>query len=274
MVKQIDQLKDMANQIRFSIVDTIYKAKDGHPGPSLGSADIITALYFSIMNVDPDNPDDPDRDRFIISKGHACPALYAALAKKGYFDENILPTLRACNSILQGHPCIDTPGVDMTTGSLGNGISIGLGMEIGRQRTNRKFYTYVLTGDGELNEGAVWEGVIAAAQNKAENLIVFVDNNGHQSGGHCSEISGIEPLGGKFKEFKWHVLMIDGHDMKQILDAVEDAKAVKGKPSVIIAKTIKGKGVSYMENNNAWHKGTPTEEQWRQAAEELGGIAQ
>jgi transketolase len=273
MVKHIEQLNDMARQIRFCIVDTIYKAKDGHPGPSLGSVDIITALYFSIMNVNPNNPDDPDRDRFIISKGHACPALYAALAKKGYYDEAIMPSLRSCDSILQGHPCIETPGVDMTSGSLGNGISIGLGMEIGRQRTGRNFYTYVLTGDGELNEGVMWEGIIAAAQNMAENLIVFVDNNGHQSGGHCCDISGIEPLADKFRAFKWHVQEIDGHDMAQILDAVERAKATVGQPSAIIAKTVKGKGVSYMENNNAWHKGTPTEEQWCQAAKELGGIA-
>lgn len=273
MDKQIENLQDMARKIRFCVVDTIYKAKDGHPGPSLGAADIITALYFSIMNVNPKDPDNPDRDRFIISKGHACPSLYAALAKKGYFDESIMPTLRSYGSILQGHPCIETPGVDMTSGSLGNGVSIGLGMEIGRQRKGQKYYTYVLTGDGELNEGVAWEGIMAAAQNRAENLIVFVDNNGHQSGGHCCEISGIEPLACKFEDFKWHVQEIDGNDMAQILDAVKKAKEVKGKPSAIIAKTTKGKGVSYMENNNAWHKGTPTEEQWRQAAKELGGIA-
>ena len=273
MDSKLTQLQEIAKQIRFGIVDTIYKAKDGHPGPALGATDIITALYFSEMNIDPQNPNDPDRDRFILSKGHACPAHYAALAKRGYFDESELPTLRFLDSNLQGHPCVHTVGVDMTSGSLGNGISIGLGMEIGRRLQGKSFYTYVIAGDGELNEGVCWEGIIAAKQNKAENLIVFVDNNGHQSGGHVSEISGIEPLADKFRDFGWDTQEIDGNDIAQIIEAVRKAKQVKGLPHAIIAKTVKGKGISFMENNNAWHKGTPTEEQWRQAAQELGGTA-
>lgn len=268
--ESIEQLQDIARHIRFGVVDTIYKAKDGHPGPSLSVADIVTALYFSVMNVNPDNPEDPERDRFILSKGHACPVQYVALAKLGYFNKSELPTLRSINSILQGHPCIDTVGIDMTSGSLGNGISIGLGMEIARQRLGKEYYTYIVVGDGELNEGVAWEGIIAAKMNKAENLIVFVDNNGHQSGGHVSEISGIEPFEDKFSDFGWHVQTIDGHDISAIIDAIGRAKEKKGVPSVIIAKTIKGKGVSYMENNNAWHKGVPSENQWRQAAAELG----
>ncbi|NLF27608.1 MAG: transketolase [Clostridiales bacterium] len=273
MDNKIAQLEDMARQIRFGVVDTIYRAKDGHPGPALGVVDIIAALYFSEMNVDPKRPKDPDRDRFILSKGHACPAHYVALSKRGYFDEAELPTLRFLNSNLQGHPCVQTAGVDMTTGSLGNGISIGLGMEIARRLQGKSFYTYVVTGDGELNEGVCWEGIMAAKHNGAENLIVFVDNNGHQSGGHISEISGIEPLADKFRDFGWDTREIDGNDIAAILDAIHRAKNVRGVPHAIIARTVKGKGVSYMENNNAWHKGTPTEEQWRRAAEELGGVA-
>ncbi len=268
--RSVEELKDIARHIRFGVVDTIYRAKDGHPGPSLSVVDMMTALYFSAMRVDPKNPDDPDRDRFILSKGHACPAQYAALAKLGYFSAAELPTLRCIGSNLQGHPCIDTIGIDMTSGSLGNGISIGLGMEIARQRLGKDYYTYIIVGDGELNEGVAWEGIMAAAQNKAENLIVFVDNNGHQSGGHVSEVSGIEPLESKFRDFGWQVQSIDGHDIAGILGAISRAKAEKGIPSAIIAKTTKGKGISYMENNNAWHKGVPSEAQWRQAAEELG----
>lgn len=264
------ELQEIARHIRFGIVNTIYQAKDGHPGPSLSVADILTVLYFSVMHINPSFPDDPDRDRLILSKGHACPALYAALAKRGYFSEAELPTLRSINSILQGHPCIDTAGVDMTSGSLGNGISIGLGMEIARQRLGKDYYTFVVVGDGELNEGVAWEGVLAAAHNKAENMIVFVDNNGHQSGGHLSEISGIEPLECKFEDFGWHVQSIDGHNISAILGAIEQAKAVRSVPSVIVAKTTKGKGISYMENNNAWHKGVPSEAQMIQAERELG----
>jgi len=263
-----------AKEIRFCVVDMIYKAGDGHPGPSLGVVDIITALYFHEMNIDPKEPNNPERDRFIISKGHACPAFYAALAKRGYFSEEILPTLRQYNSILQGHPSVNTPGVDAVSGSLGNGISIGLGMEIARQRFGKQYYTYVLMGDGEMNEGVAWEGVIAAANHKAANLIVFVDNNGYQSGGTCGFVSGIEPFEAKFEAFGWHVQTINGNDINQILSAIGQAKADKSKPNVIITKTIKGKGVSFMENNNAWHKGVPSEEQWRKAAEELGGIAE
>ena len=192
------KLTDIASKVRFDIVDMVYKAKDGHPGPSLSSVDLLVCLYFECMNIDPADPENPNRDRFILSKGHGCPALYATLAERGYFPLSWLPTLRSFGSHLQGHPSITTVGVDMVTGSLGNGLPIGSGMAIAGMRTGRDYYTYVITGDGELNEGVAWEGVIVAAQHKLDNLIVFVDNNGHQSGGHCSDVSGIEPIADKF----------------------------------------------------------------------------
>jgi transketolase len=267
-------LDNISKEIRFDVVDMVYKTKDGHPGPALGIADIVTALYFSEMNIDPGNPDKPDRDRLILSKGHACPVIYATLGRLGFFPRDILPTLRTCGSILQGHPCMKkTKGIDMTSGSLGNGISIGVGMEIARQRAGGKWYTYVITGDGELNEGVIWEGALAAVQNKCENLIVFIDFNNNQSGGHTDDVSGINPIAEKWRAFRWHVQEIDGHDYDQIFYAIDAAKKEKGYPSVIVAKTTKGKGVSYMEDNNDWHKAVPTKEQWEIAKRELlGGI--
>jgi len=272
MNRNIQELKKIARELRFDVVDMVYKSKDGHPGPALSIGDLVTALYFSEMNIDSKNPKKPDRDRFILSKGHACPIIYAALAKLNYFSNDLLPTLRTCDSILQGHPCMKkTVGIDMTSGSLGNGVAIGTGMEIARQRDNASWYTYVITGDGELNEGVIWEGALAAVRNKCENLIVFIDFNNNQSGGHTDEISGINPIADKWRTFRWHVQEIDGHDYEQIFAAIDAAKKEKGKPSVIVCKTIKGKGVSYMEDNNAWHKGVPTTEQWEIAKKELLG---
>ena len=271
-MRDIKKLEQTARQLRFDVVDMVFKSKDGHPGPALGIGDIVTALYFAVMNIDPKDPKKADRDRLILSKGHACPIIYAALARAGYFSTELYPSLRACDSILQGHPCMKkTIGIDMTSGSLGNGVAIGVGMDIARQRTGADWYTYVITGDGELNEGIVWEGAVGGYANKCDHLIVFTDFNGHQSGGHTEEVSHINPIAEKWEAFNWHVQQIDGHDMNAILDAVEAAKQEKGRPSVIVCKTIKGKGVSYMEDNNAWHKGTPTEEQWKIAKQELMG---
>jgi len=271
MNRNINELEKISRDLRFDVIDMVYEAKDGHPGPALSIADIITALLFSEMNVDPTNPEKPDRDRLILSKGHSCPILYAAHARLGYYSRELLPSLRAFGSILQGHPSISTPGIDMTTGSLGNGVAVGTGIEIARQRSEGNWYTYVITGDGELNEGVIWEGVLAAVQNSCENLIVFVDLNNFQSGASTDEVSGINPIADKWRAFRWHVQEIDGHDFKQIFEAIDAAKKEKGRPSVIIAKTTKGKGVSYMENNNAWHKGVPSKEQWEIAQKELVG---
>jgi len=270
MEEHLVELKETARQLRIDLLTAIYRAGDGHPGPALGIVEILTALYFDKMNIDPAHPDAPDRDRFILSKGHACPALYAALARVGYFPMDTLPTLRSCGSILQGHPCIETPGVDMTSGSLGNGIAIGLGMALGAQRSGRDFYTYVITGDGELNEGVCWEGIMAAHRNHADHLIVFIDRNGFQSGGSVEEISMLDHVGAKFRSFGWNVLSIDGNDLSQVLTSINQAKQNIGTPTAIVAHTIKGKGISYMENNNLWHKYKLSEQLWQQAIRELG----
>lgn len=272
MKPDIDELKRIANILRRDIVTMIYQAGDGHPAPSLSAVDIIAVLYFHIMKVDPSNPSWPERDRLILSKGHACPALYAALARRGYFPLEELPTLRSLHSRLQGHPDMKkTPGVDFTSGSLGNGISIGLGMALAARLRGYDYYTYVITGDGELEEGIIWESAMAATHYKVGNLIVFVDNNGMQSGGKVEDITALYPLAAKWEAFGWHCQTIDGHDIEGIIDAVERAKAEKDKPSVIIARTVKGKDVPFMENDNSWHKGSFTREQWEEAMAALGG---
>lgn len=271
---EIEQLKQEANHLRFLAVDMIYKAKDGHPGPALSIADIVASLYFDIMNIDPENPDWEDRDRFILSKGHACPIYYAALSEKGYFGETVDDfQLRSLGSKFQGHPVMNkTKGVDMTSGSLGNGISIGGGMAMAGKYRKKDYYVYVVTGDGELQEGICWEGINSAAARKLDNLIVFVDRNGWQSGGSVEEVIGSNNIADRFMAFGWHTQEIDGHDMQQIKDAVAVAKQTKGKPSVIVCNCIKGKGLPYMENDNAWHKGVPDEEQYQKAIEILGGV--
>ncbi len=265
-------LLDQAKILRRDVVKMVYLAGDGHPGPALSIADIVTALYFKVMKIDPQNPNWSQRDRFILSKGHACTAIYSALARKGYFSEEILPTLRAYGSKLQGHPVMGkTPGVDMTSGSLGNGLSIGLGMALSAEYTDEDYNVYVIMGDGELQEGIVWEGMMAAAKYKAGRLIVFVDHNGWQSGDSVSEVSGLLPILPKFHAFGWHCQEIDGHDIQVILSAVETAKGEKERPSLILARTTKGKGVPFMENDNSWHKRVPTKEQYEEAMRVLGG---
>lgn len=270
---EIDRLTETARLVRCDVVTMIHLAGDGHPAPALSAVDLITALYFSVMNVDPARPRWAERDRFILSKGHACPTLYAVLARKGYFSPDALPTLRSINSILQGHPDMNkTPGIDSTAGSLGNGISIGLGMALAGRLQGKEYFTYVITGDGELNEGVAWEALMAAAHHKAGRLIVLVDNNGYQSGGKVNEVSGIMPLLPKIEPFGWHCQEIDGHDMGAILKAVNAAQAVTTMPSIIVAHTTKGKGVPFMEGNNAWHKGALNKEQLHEALVALGGV--
>ncbi|MBS6396435.1 MAG: transketolase [Clostridiales bacterium] len=267
------ELKQMANHLRFRAVDMVYKGKDGHPGPALSIADIVTTLYFDEMRIDPQNPDWEDRDRFILSKGHACPIWYAALAEKGYFGEGFDDfQLRALGSKFQGHPVMNkTKGVDMTSGSLGNGIAIGSGMAIAGKHLKKDYNVFVIVGDGELQEGICWEGINSAAAHKLDNLIVFVDRNGWQSGGSLQEVQGSNNVRDRFDAFKWHTQEIDGHDIDAIKEAIAKAKEVKGQPSVIVCNCVKGKGLSYMENNNAWHKGVPTDEQYEIARKELGG---
>ena len=267
-------LEECARQIRRDVVEMVYRSKDGHPSPSFSSADIIASLYFEVMNLDPANPSWEDRDRFVLSKGHACPALYAALARRGYFPPEELTTLRTLNSHLQGHPYQPkTKGLDATTGSLGNGVSIGLGMALAGRIMKKDYQVYVITGDGELGEGLIWEAAMAAGHKKLGNLTVFIDNNGYQSGGCVQDVSGPYPIADKWEAFNWHTQTIDGHDISQILDALERARAVTDRPSAIIAQTVKGKGLSFMVGDNTWHKRVYTDEEYAQAMKELGGKA-
>jgi transketolase len=268
----VAKLEDVARMLRRDVVTMIRESGDGHAGGSLSAADIVAALYFSVMRVDPADPRKADRDRFILSKGHACPVLYAALARRGYFSPDILSTLRTLGSPLQGHPDMNkTPGVDMTAGSLGHGIGIGSGMATASRMLGSDFRVYALLGDGELNEGLVWESAISAVRLKADRLCAIVDNNGFQGDGRIEEVSGMRDIGARFASFGWHVRDIDGHDMGQILDALAEAATVKGRPSMIVAKTVKGKGVPFMENENAWHKKVPTLAEHAAAMEALGG---
>ncbi len=264
------ELEKIANTIRKETISMIYNAKSGHPGGALSAIDIFTYLYFQEMNVEPSNPKKEDRDRFVLSKGHTVPGLYAVLAEKGYFSKDTLMTYRKMGTILQGHPDIKkTPGIDMSTGSLGQGISAAVGMAFGAKAKNQDFRVYTMVGDGEIDEGQVWEAAMFAAHRKLDNLCVIVDNNGLQLDGTIEEIIGATPLDKKFEAFGFHVLEADGHDFDSLKAAFDKAREVKGKPTVIIAKTVKGKGVSYMENNVAWHGAAPNEEQYRQAMEEL-----
>ncbi len=272
MVKtDCSDLQTIANKIRLDVIKMVYEAKDGHPGPAFSAADIITALYFKVMQIDPANPHWSERDRFILSKGHACPALYAALARRGYFSTAEFDGLRRMGRMLQGHPDMNkTPGIDMTSGSLGNGLSLATGMALAAQYRKKAYYTYVLLGDGELQEGLIWEAAMCASKYKLNKLIAFVDHNGWQSGDSVELVSGLLPVLPKWQAFNWHCQVIDGHDFSQILGAIETAKQSDG-PSVIIANTIKGKGLSFMENDNSWHKRIPTAEQLAMAIDVLGG---
>ncbi len=269
-INNVTNLEKIANDLRIDVIKMITLAGSGHPGGSLSAADIVATLYFHCMNVDPANPNWPDRDRFIMSKGHACPVWYAALAKKGYFDRNRLDTLRKINSILQGHPdMLKTPGVDMTTGSLGNGLGAGVGMALSGKLRKKKYITYVLIGCSEHDEGVLWESAMSAVKFQSDNLIGIIDYNKLQIDGFNSQVMPIEPIMDKWTSFGWHVQRINGHDILQIIEAIDAAKAKKGLPSVIIADTIKGKGVSFMENKYNWHGRAPTKQECDLAIKEL-----
>ncbi len=265
------ELRRTATSLRRSIVQMIYTAGSGHPGSALSAADLVTVLYYDEMRIDPADPSWPDRDRFLLSKGHGCPVLYAVLAMKGYFGMEHLGRLRQINGILQGHPDMrKTPGVDYTTGSLGNGLSIGVGMALAARLDRRSFRTYVLLGCGEMQEGLVWEALMAAAKYGLDNLCAIVDYNRLQLDGHNDEVMPLGDLGAKLASFDWHVMSCDGHDVGSIRRAFAEARRVRGTPSVLIASTVKGKGVSYMEDKVEWHGTVPDAEQFRQAMTELG----
>jgi len=272
--KSVKELEAMAVTIRCDIIEMIATAKAGHPGGSLSAADVVTALYFRVMNLDPENPDWPDRDRFILSKGHACPVWYAALARRGYFDVGHLGTLRRMNSILQGHPDMrKTPGIDMTAGSLGHGLSAGLGMALSGKLRKKDYHVWVIIGDGESQEGSIWEAAMAGAKWKLDNLTAITDRNHLQNDGCVDTEMPLEPLADKWRAFGWHVMEIDGHDMAAVVAALEIAKSIRGKPTMIIAETVKGKGVSFMEGIAEWHGKAPCQEEAERALEEIRGCA-
>ena len=267
-----EMLKNKAKDIRIDIIREVHSASSGHPGGSLSATDIITYLFFHEMNIDPADPDKADRDKFVLSKGHAAPALYAALAEKGFFPKEELLKLRKIGAILQGHPDRKKiPGVDMSTGSLGQGVSSAVGMAIANKMDRNPGRVYSILGDGELQEGLVWEAAMAAAHYRLDNLTIFVDWNGLQIDGKNEDVITVAPVDKKFESFGWDVAVIDGHDFGEIAQAVENAKKVSGKPQAIIAKTVKGKGVSFMENQAGWHGKAPNDDQAKQAVEELGG---
>lgn len=267
-----EQLQETAKLIRRDIVSMLTESASGHPGGSLSIADIVSVLFFKEMNISSENPKDPDRDRFVLSKGHAAPALYSALARKGYFPVEELNTLRKINSRLQGHPNMnDLPGIDMSTGSLGQGISAAVGMALAGKLDKKDYRVYTILGDGELEEGQVWEASMSAAHYKLDNLIAFIDFNGLQIDGNTTDVMNPCPIDKKFEAFGWNVLVIDGHNYDEIIDAIEKAKKTKGQPTAIVCKTIKGKGVSFMENEASWHGTAPNKEQCEKALKELGG---
>lgn len=267
------ELKQKANEVRKGIVTSVHSAKAGHPGGSLSAADMFTFLYFEEMNIDPKNPKMEGRDRFVLSKGHTAPGLYSVLANRGYFPVEDLTTLRKLGSYLQGHPCMqETPGVDMSSGSLGQGISAAVGMALAAKLDNKDYRVYTLLGDGEIQEGQVWEASMFAGARKLDNLVVIVDNNGLQIDGKIEDVCSPYPIDKKFEAFNFNVINIDGHDFDQIRKAMNDAKACKDKPTAIIMKTTKGKGVSFMENNAGWHGKAPNDEEYATAMADLAAI--
>ena len=267
------QLKRLATNVRLGVVEAVHSAKSGHPGGSLSAADIMTYLYFKAMHIDPKIPKDPDRDRFVLSKGHCCPGYYAVLAERGYFPKEELKGFRQIGHILQGHPDMKhTPGVDFSAGSLGQGLSAACGMALAGKLSGKPYRVYVVCGDGEIEEGQIWEAAMFAASKKLDNLCVFVDNNNLQIDGTLAEVNSPDPIDKKFEAFGFHVIRIDGHDFDQIEAAVNEARTITGKPTAVIAKTVKGKGVSYMENNVDWHGKAPNDEQYAIAVKDLEAI--
>lgn len=271
--KRVTELSIIANKVRKNALTAVYNAASGHPGGSLSIADVLTLLYFEVMNVDPKNPDNPDRDRFVLSKGHTAPALYGVLAERGYFPVEDVKTVRKFGSYLQGHPDMNkVPGVDMSTGSLGQGVSTAGGMALAAKLDGKDYRVYSILGDGELEEGQVWEQAMFAPHYKLDNFTIFIDNNGLQIDGDITKVMNPTPIDEKFKAFGWHVIVTDAHDFDALMDAINEAKATKGKPTAIIMKSVKGKNVSFMENNPAWHGAAPKEDDYNKAIAELDEI--
>ena len=266
---QIQELEEKAKQIRRLIIQMLAKAGSGHPGGSLSAADLISVLFFSVLKHNPKDPAWPDRDRFHMSKGHCCPLWYAVLAESGYFPKDQLWTLRQLGSILQGHPDRRTPGVEVASGSLGQGLSVALGMSLAAKIDKKDYRVYVLMGDGEIQEGNIWEAAMACSHFKRDNLCAILDYNGFQIDGKVKDIMALEPIAAKWQSFGWHTIEIDGHNIKQILTAYDEAKQTKGKPTIIVARTVKGKGVSFMENVVDFHGRAPTKEEAERALKEL-----
>ena len=271
-IKDVKELEKIANNIRIGIIEAVHSAKSGHPGGSLSCADILTVLYFNQMNIDENKPQDKGRDRLVLSKGHCAPALYSTLAEKGFFDKELLKTLRNINGNLQGHPDMNKiPGVDMTTGSLGQGLSCANGMALSSKLDSLGVRVYCICGDGEVQEGQIWEAAMTASHYKLDNLCLIIDNNNLQIDGHVDEVMSIYPIDKKLKSFGFETICIDGHNISEIISAFEQAKKIKGKPTAIIANTIKGKGVSFMEDQVGWHGKAPNDEEYEIAIKELGG---
>lgn len=269
--EEVEFLRNKALKVRSHIIRMIAEAGSGHPGGSLSATDVLVSLYFKVMNLDPSRPDWPDRDRFVLGKGHACPALYAVLAERGFFGVEELLTLRKLGSRLQGHPdAKKTPGVEASTGSLGQGLSIACGMALAGKIDRKSYRVYALLGDGEIQEGQVWEAAMAASHYRLDNLTAILDHNGLQIDGRVEEVMSVEPVQDKWKAFGWHVLTVDGHSFEDILEGFKKARTLKGRPTMVIAKTVKGKGVPFMENAVEWHGTAPTREQAAEALELLG----
>ncbi len=266
----VAELQKKAIDVRKGIITATHSAKSGHPGGSLSAADVYTYLYFNEMNINPANPTDPDRDRFVLSKGHTSPGYYSVLANRGYFSTEELTTFRHLGTRLQGHPCMqDLPGIDMSSGSLGQGISAAVGMALSAKLRGKQYRTYTLLGDGEIEEGQVWEAAMFAGAKELDNLVVIVDNNNLQIDGTVEEVNNPYPIYEKFEAFRFHVITVDGHDFAQLRDAFDEARKMKGKPTAIIMKTVKGKGISFMENQAGWHGKAPSDEEYQIAMEEL-----
>ena len=270
-LESIEDLRKKSKEIRRDIIEEVYNASSGHPGGSLSVTDILTVLYFNQMNINPDKPNDENRDRLILSKGHCCPALYATLANRGYFDKELLKSFRKIDGLLQGHPDMKKiPGVDMSSGSLGQGLSAANGMALASKLDKKGFRVYCIVGDGEIEEGQIWEAAMTSSHYKLDNLCVIVDNNNLQIDGKVKDVMNVYPIDEKFKSFGFETINIDGNNIEEIIEALQKAKITKGKPTAIIAKTIKGKGVSFMEDNASWHGKAPSEEEYNKAILELG----
>lgn len=271
--KRITELSIIANKIRKNALTAVYSAASGHPGGSLSIADLLALLYFEVMNVDPKNPKMEDRDRLVLSKGHTAPALYSALAEKGFIPVEDISTFRHTDSYLQGHPDMNkVPGIDMSTGSLGQGVSVAGGMALAAKLDNKDYRVYSILGDGELEEGQVWEQAMFAAHYKLDNFTIFVDFNGLQIDGDITKVMNPTPIDKKFEAFGWHVIMADAHDFNSLMSAIDEAKATKGQPTAVIMKSVKGKNVSFMENNAAWHGSAPNKDEYEKAIAELDAI--